>query len=365
MSSIFSGHKAVIALSSVLLTSAMCALPGCDDANTGGPIVSNDPNVVASLSLPQLALDTLTSRGDVRVIVAIARNARGDIVPNPALVWTSSAPNVAAVAAPVDAAIIEAVDDGETTITATSGAVSATTTVHVHRKIASIDLAQTDSVLSVGSSVALNAVARDARQHTIQNVETTYQSDDSFTALVSPNGLVTALFTAVGNHQANITASVTRDGIRRVAARHFTVLSVVPPAFDFFTYMVPASVIPEPVDELGEAIVYFTREGNAIRYRMYWSYLTGAPTSAHIHVSPDADASAPILVTLPLGSAPDKHGLVSGTFTAADIKSVNGRPPIALDSLLSVMGEFATYADIHTARHPLGEAGFLIFSHRQ
>lgn len=349
-----------------LLASVTFALFACDENNAGGPgpVVTNDPNAVASISLPQLGLDTLTSRGDVRVIVAIARNSRGDIVSNPALTWTSSAPNVAVVAAPVDAAILEAVDDGETTITARSGTISATTIVRVRRKIASISIDQTDSILNVGSSVSLNAVARDAREHIIPNIETSYRSDDIFTAAVSANGIVTALFTATGNHQANVTAIVTRDGVRRETARHFTVTSVVPPAFDFFTYMIPASVLPEPVNELGEAIVYFTREGNAIRYRMYWSYLTGAPTSAHIHVSPDSDSSAPILVTLPLGNAPDKHGLVTGTFTAADIKAVNGRPPITLDSLVSAMGVFATYADIHTVRHQLGEVGFLIFPHR-
>lgn len=328
-------------------------------------VVVKEPRPIASIVLEVSSDAELTSAGDSRTVVATASDVDGEVRSASDLVWSSSEPSVATITANGSAATVTAVSDGTTLITASSGTARATVTIRVRRKLVSIEYARGDSVMTIGQHLQLLVVGRDARGHPINNpTGVTYASDNRGSIIVSPDGDITTLYTAHGTFTARVSSTVTRDGVSFSCSRLFSVLSPIPPVYDFISYMIPQSVLPEPVDEVGEALVFFRREGNTIAYGWFWSYLSGSPVSAHLHISPDSDVASDVLADLPLGNAPGGHGRFTGSISASDIKSQRGRPPITLDSLTSLMRVFGTYVDIHTARHASGELGNLVYSRR-
>ncbi|MEO7995795.1 MAG: CHRD domain-containing protein [Gemmatimonadaceae bacterium] len=341
-----------------LLVAAL-SIGGCgSDFTPGAPA----DHLIESITLSVPSTEDLTSAGDTRTIIATAQDAGGETISSPHLVWSSVESNVATITASGSSATVTAVNDGTATISASSGTARATITVRVKRKLVSIEFERGDSVMPVGSNLGLRVIARDARQHVMPDpTEVKYTSDNPGSIIVSPTGDVSSLFTAVGNHSALVSATLVRDGVMYRCERRFSTLSTTPPILHYFSYMIPLSVLPEPVEELGEAIVYFRREDGGLKYKIYWSYLTGAPTSAHLHVSPDADPTAEILVDIPLPNNSGKHGVLDGTITAASIRARPGQSPISMDSLTFLMGVFGAYFDIHTARHLTGELGNLVY----
>jgi hypothetical protein len=120
--------------------------------------------------------------------------------------------------------------------------------------------------------------------------------------------------------------------------------------------MEPEGVRPEPVNSAAEGIVFLTREGARINYKILWSLLEKPPTSAHIHGPDGSDAVADVLVDLPLGSQPNANGTMSGSFSAADIHPQGGKPAISLDSLFNLLQTPGlAYVDVHTAFFAGGE----------
>jgi len=107
---------------------------------------------------------------------------------------------------------------------------------------------------------------------------------------------------------------------------------------------------------VGQGVLFLTRAGPRIEYKMLWSLLTGPPVSAHIHGPDTSDGVAPVLVELALGDQPTANGVWSGSFSATDIRSPDGRPTITLDSLATLLGTFSSaYIDIHTTLFGDGE----------
>lgn len=344
----------------LLLVATLFSLSAC---GTDSPRTPTQPlGSVASIVLFTSSTDDMTSAGDTRTISATAHDVSGGEVSANDLTWTLSVPGVATLTTSGATAIVTAIDDGITQITASVGGASATVPVRVKRRLVSIEYARGDSVLPVGGTLGLMVIGHDARGQPMNNLtDATFRSDNRGSIIVSPAGNVTALFTGHGNFMARVTATIVRDGVAFSCARLFSVLSPVPPVYESISYMIPQSVLPEPVDENGEGLVFFRREGNSIKYGLHWSYLTGAPVGVHIHVSPDTDAASDVLVDLPFGNAAGIHGAFTGSFTASDIRSVRGRSPITLDSLMSLMTVFGAYVDIPTSRHTRGEIGNLIY----
>jgi hypothetical protein len=127
----------------------------------------------------------------------------------------------------------------------------------------------------------------------------------------------------------------------------------------FFAELDGPSERPTPVttDATGEAT--FDVNGQTVDYAIDVSDIDEV-IFAHIHLGTSEEAG-PIVVFLfeedPPGAGPfeDDEELVVDSFTAADIGSVAGAPPISLDSLLVRMRNGTAYVNVHTVPFPAGE----------
>jgi len=334
---------------------ATLMMAGCGYDRSSG--VSYPSGTAATVALSVPSTEPLVSAGETRSVTAVVRDGKGSTIPAPSLSWRTNAPAVATVIGTDAGATITAIDDGTAVITATSGTAEGTVTITVRRRVVEIDLSAPDSVVVAGSTTQLTVVGRDARQQEIRGLTgVTFTTSNPFSVLVSPNGLVTALFSPFQPLSSVLTATVTRDGVTLRDTTRIRVGSAAPPVFDFVSLMLPEFVRPEPVIGVGQGVLFLTRAGPRIEYKMLWSLLTGPPVSAHIHGPDTSDGVAPVLVELALGDQPTANGVWSGSFSATDIRSPDGRPTITLDSLATLLGTFSSaYIDIHTTLFGDGE----------
>lgn len=325
-------------------------LAGCGyDRSSGTDYPAGDP---AFITLSVAPPDTLTSAGDTKLVTAIVKDAYQAVISAPSLTWTSSAPSVATVEGSGASATITAVDDGTTLITAASGSVRGSVSVTVRRRLVSVEVSAPDSVLVAGASTQLTVVGRDARGNPITALTSlSFAASNALNLMVSPGGLVTALFSPIQSFDSFVTATLTRDRVTLSSRKHFEVASAEPSRLDFSALMEPSGVRPEPFNT-GVGAVYFTLDGTRVKFQMLWSLLEQPPTGAHIH-GPDAEGTngiGDILVDLLTDNQVGLNGTLSGSFSASDIQSRDGKPPISLDSLVTLMqtpGQ--VYADMHTS----------------
>jgi hypothetical protein len=328
--------------------STLFVLYGCSDDDTG---VSPDGATAVALTIS--SGDVMTSAGDTRSVTAVVNGADQQVITAPSLTWRSNAPTVATVAGTGETATITAVGDGVATISATSGAAKGTVTVTVRRTLVSVQLVSPVPVVTLGSSVQLVATALDARQNVIPvTTGFTYTSSNPTGLMVSPTGLVTALFT-FSAPTATITATLTKDGV--TASGNTQIAAAVSLTFDYAGLMLSEYVKPTSVPTLGTGVGYFARDGAKLTYTITWSALSGPATVAHLHGSGDATQVAGTLVDFVPSAQSTNFGTVTGSFTAADIRGQGGRPPISLDSLITLLGTGHAYMDVHTAGFPDGE----------
>ena len=231
--------------------------------------------------------------------------------------------------------------------------------------IVSIALSAPDSVLEAGTSTRLSVVGLDALGRPVATLpDAVYSVGNPFSVLVSPDGVVTALYSSFRPASSTVTASVTRDGMTLTSAKRFDVSSAEPRRYDYFTLLLPEGVRPEPVSSIADGIVYLTVTDSGIDFTLLWSKLSGRPIGAHIHGPVDDDGGVTgVLADFPVGDQFADHGVIRGTLTAESIRARDGRPPISVDSLVTLLGRFAAYADIHTADLPAGEVRGLVYPH--
>jgi uncharacterized protein YjdB len=127
------------------------ALVSCGKDSTAPEPVVPEP-VVTSLQFSQTTA-ALGSIGRSVTFSATARDASGNTMPLPALVWSTTSASVATVD---QAGKVVAVGDGATTIRATFGSITATAAVTV---TASIDIRVFVSAMTNGSLVPANDTA--------------------------------------------------------------------------------------------------------------------------------------------------------------------------------------------------------------
>ncbi len=143
-----------------------------------------------------------------RRFAAETRDASGSVITGRAIVWTSSAPLVAAVDA--GSGVVTGVAPGSATITATSEGISGKSSVTVDLvAIVSVDVMPTTVVLVAPATAPLAATPRDSGGLAVSGSAlggraTSWSSSDGTVATVSAAGLVSA----VGNGLATITAQV-------------------------------------------------------------------------------------------------------------------------------------------------------------
>ena len=306
----------------------------------------------------------MTSAGDTQSLTAVVKDANGSVIPAPALTWRSSAPTVATVSPSGEQATVAAVDDGTATITAAIGSVEGSTTITVRRRLVALELSGPESLIA-GDSAKLTVVGRDARQGEISGLTgVQFTTSNPFSVLAFPDGSVTALFSSFRPANSTITATVTRDGTTLTARKQIGVTSPAPSVFDFSAQMLPEAVRPEPVVALGDGIIFLTRGGERVEFKMLWSLLTSRPSSAHLHGPNGSDSVANVLVDLPLGNQTRSFGVVTGSFSAADIRPQVGSPAISLDSLITLIRGRRVYVDVHTPQFVDGEVRGSVFRPR-
>ena len=341
--------KLIFALALAVMTS------GCDYDSGPGVV---DPPGPSTVTVTSQSTDPLVSSGDTRQLLAVVRDRNGAVVPSPALSWRTSAPAVATVSGNSTGATVTAVDDGTAVISAEIGGAEGTLVVTVRRRIVSIALSGPESiVVAAGNSTQLTVVARDASGAEIRApFPVAFASDNTFGVVVSPNGVVSALFNPWHPLTAIVTATVTADGTTRSAAKRIDIGSPAPAAFDAAALLLTESVEPNPVPGLGLGVSFFTVGGGRVEYKIVWSLLSGPPVAAHIHGPNANDGIAPILVDLPLGAQSGTFGAATGSFVGTDIRGPGGSTPISLDSLVKVLKLPASaYIDVHTERFADGE----------
>jgi plastocyanin len=180
--------------------------------------------------------DTLFSKQDAMDLTATARDSRNAVVSGASIAWTSSDPSVVAIGAAAGGTTTAmAVANGAATITARSGAVSATKLIVVSQRLAAVTVTPTTVSLALGATQQLSAVGADARGNALTGITASWSSSDAGKATASAAGLVQA--TGIGT--ATITASMTASGVTKtgsvavtVAGQQAAVVAVTPPAGD-------------------------------------------------------------------------------------------------------------------------------------
>lgn len=163
-----------------------------DDGGPGGSVASIEVS-------PPTAL--LTALGASQQFTAVARNAKGVVMPGVTFSWSSANPGVASVDANGRAT---ADAQGVTSITASAGGLTASARLIVAQVVSSVTVAPSSVTLAVGDSTAFTAVAKDANGHPVPGATFTWSSSNPAIASLHPvSGM------AVGHGQGGVTVRAT------------------------------------------------------------------------------------------------------------------------------------------------------------
>ena len=256
-------------LSRVVVISAFFAA-ACGGGGGGG----TDSPVVTTLAVAPGVIDTLFSRGMTVQLNVQAKDAGGNVVNNPSLVFTSGNQSVATVST---TGLITSQGDGKTNITVASGSVSRSVEVNVRRKVASITVTPATRTLAPNQTQALTVRAFDALNNEITGAPApTFGSSNTSVATVNGTGTVTA----VSNGDATITATmVTVDGTR-TATSAITVGTQSFPSQASVT-LGPATFDPEIVDIAVGGTVTFTNNSGNTTHNVTFATLTANNIGNH------------------------------------------------------------------------------------
>ncbi|MEO7454682.1 MAG: CHRD domain-containing protein [Gemmatimonadaceae bacterium] len=316
--------------------------------------VAAPPPPSAQVTVIAASSGVLTSVGDTRALTARVLAADGQVIASPQVSWRSSAPAVATVSGTGTDATVTAVGNGTALITAMTGDAEYTIGVTVRQVIGSVAIQRPAAVVEPGETMQLTAVALDARFHEIPFITGfTFSTHDTRVVLVTPDGVVTGLASLSDDVEATITAEVTRDGVTALGLTKVRVAPVEP--FTFKALMASNNITPDPVFTDGVGVGYLSVGNGIASYVIAWNALSGPATAVHIHGPANAFSGAGILVDLPLPAQSETHGAFRESFTAGDIRSLAGAPPISMDSLVVLIINGSAYLDVHTAAHPAGE----------
>ena len=152
---------------------------------SGSATVTVAPEVSRVAVSPTAA--TMTALGDTLRMAAAVLDLNGREVPGVAVSWTSGDSTVAVVDS---TGLVTAVGAGETTVTATSGTVSASASVTVMQTTSTVAVSPARAALQVGDTLRLRASATDANGHPVAGAEFYWASSDSAVAAVGASGLV-------------------------------------------------------------------------------------------------------------------------------------------------------------------------------
>lgn len=166
---------------------------------------------------------TLAAINETVQMAAAARDANGNLV-TAVVGWSSSDTAVATVDA---AGLVTALTNGITTVTASTGAFSASVTVTVQQQVSGVTVSpHTVTFASIDETAQLGAEARDANGH-VMSVHFDWMTSDTSVATVDTGGLVTAQGDGVaritvisGGFSASVTVTVAQIASLTVSPDH-------------------------------------------------------------------------------------------------------------------------------------------------
>lgn len=165
--------------------------------------------LVASVAIEPDSV-SFAALGATRALVAVARDARGNVVADARCAWTSSDPAVASVDT---AGMVTAVGGGSAAVTAACGGVAASVPVRVSQRVVRLELRDDGAALdAIGAEQQWTVVGFDANGQVVPGLSATWRSSDSTVARVDDSGRVVA----VGSGTATITATVDGVSVSRV-----------------------------------------------------------------------------------------------------------------------------------------------------
>ena len=133
---------------------------------------------------------TLHSIDDSVQLSAVIHDQNGQVMPEVPVWWASSEPSVAAINT---TGMVTAARNGEATVTASVGTVSAAAGITVAQEVAEVEVSPSaDTLVALEDTVRLVGEARDANGHLIEDATFNWSSTDPSVASVDISGLVTA-----------------------------------------------------------------------------------------------------------------------------------------------------------------------------
>jgi len=187
--------------------------------------VADQPAAVATVALAGggRPLDP----GETVDLNATVKDAKGNILADHTVVWSSADPQVATVSS---SGVVTAVGPGQTVITASSEGKSGEARVSVNRPkevkpppaaVASLSLTPANPTVTAGQTLKLSAEALDADGKSLPDRPVTWKTSDDAVALVAPDGTVTG----VARGSATITATAEgKAATTRLTVNEATVL---------------------------------------------------------------------------------------------------------------------------------------------
>ena len=204
MNAAFNWTSADTAIATVSSTGLVTALGnGMTTVTVGSGSVTQTVSVTVQQRLSQLVLSadavTLAALGMTSQLEVTPQDANGHRMSTDAQ-WTSSNPSVATVDAN---GLVTAQANGAATVTVASGSVTASASVTVQQRLATVIVSRQSATLeSLGEQVRLNGTAQDSNGRTMV-ADIDWDSSDPSVATVNADGLVTAQ----GNGMTTVTAS--------------------------------------------------------------------------------------------------------------------------------------------------------------
>lgn len=287
--------------------------------------------------------------GATSQLTPVAKDARGATIPGATGTTYSTGDRTKAL---VDASgLVTAIAPGSTTITAslTRDGVTSTGTAAitvnapaVGATAATVQATNANAFTPATTTVTEGGTVSWAFGSVEHNV--VFQSAGAPTSIpVTSNATVQRTFASVGSFAYVCSLHAGMSGTINVAAA------------SLFAQMNGANERPTANSSAANGAAVFVRNGNTVSFTVSFQGIASAPTGLHIHAPANATQATGIAVDLLKTTTLGPSGVLTGTFTTTDIRSVAGAPAVTLDSLMVLIRTGNAYVNVHSTTYPAGE----------
>jgi uncharacterized protein YjdB len=194
-----SANTTIATVSSAGLVTAVAAGTVAVTASSEGQSASATITVSAPAPVPVASVTVSPGSSTPQVtgtvqLSAVTRDANNNVLSGRVISWSSNSTGVATVSS---SGLVKAVSAGSATVTALSEGKSGTSVITVSAPapvpVATVSVTPSSSSITVGSTVQLSAVTRDANNNVLTGRTISWSSNSTGVATVSSSGLVTAV----------------------------------------------------------------------------------------------------------------------------------------------------------------------------